>query len=80
MLPVTYIPDVCAMIVNISVTELILPWYQLPICQMVCYDCKYWAIPENIHTPPMDDIGNPVRNAQLSMTGNPQISPKFCKF
>ena len=24
----------------------------------------YWAIPENIHTPPMDDIGNTVRNAQ----------------
>ena len=24
----------------------------------------HWAIPENIHTPPMDDIGNPVRNAQ----------------
>ena len=22
-----------------------------------------WAIPENIHTPPMDDIGNPVENA-----------------
>ena len=22
------------------------------------------AIPENIHTTPMDDIGNPVRNAQ----------------
>ena len=22
----------------------------------------YWAIPENIHTPPMDDIGNPVIN------------------
>ena len=25
---------------------------------------KYWAIPENIHTTPMDDIGNPVENAQ----------------
>ena len=25
---------------------------------------SYWAIPENIHNPPMDDIGNPVRNAQ----------------
>ena len=24
----------------------------------------YWAIPENIHTHPMDNIGNPVRNAQ----------------
>ena len=23
-----------------------------------------WAIPENIHTSPMDNIGNPVRNAQ----------------
>ena len=23
-----------------------------------------WAIPENIHTPLMDDIGNPARNAQ----------------
>ena len=23
----------------------------------------YWAIPGNIHTHPMDDIGNPVRNA-----------------
>ena len=23
-----------------------------------------WAIPENIHTPSMDDIGNPARNAQ----------------
>ena len=23
-----------------------------------------WAVPENIHTPPMDDIGNPVVNAQ----------------
>ena len=23
-----------------------------------------WATPENIHTHPMDDIGNPVRNAQ----------------
>ena len=22
------------------------------------------AIPENIHTPPMDDVGNPVINAQ----------------
>ena len=27
-------------------------------------DILNWAIPENIHTPPMDDIGNPVRNAQ----------------
>ena len=25
---------------------------------------QHWAIPENIHTPPMDDIGNPVINAQ----------------
>ena len=24
----------------------------------------HWAIPENIHTSPMDDIGNPVRNVQ----------------
>ena len=23
-----------------------------------------WAIPENIHTPPMDDIGDPVVNAR----------------
>ena len=22
-----------------------------------------WAIPENIHIPPMDDIGNPAENA-----------------
>ena len=67
MLPVTYIPDVCAMIVNISVTELIPAnphgtSYLYARC--VSYDCKYWAIPENIHTHPMDDIGNPVRNAQ----------------
>ena len=32
-----------------------------PLCTGVLL---YWAIPENIHTLPTDDVGNPVRNAQ----------------
>ena len=39
-----------------------------------------WAIPENIHTPSMDDIGNPVGNAQwvwLEIRKFPQIFMNF---
>ena len=38
----------------------------------------YWDIPENIHTPPMDNIRNPVRNAQYDWKST--NIPKFCKF
>ena len=35
-------------------------------------DKSCWAIPENMHTPPMDDVENPVVNARsCSLTENP---------
>ena len=39
----------------------------------------YWDIPENIHTPPMDNIGNPVRNAQWVWLEIHKY-PQFCEF
>ena len=38
-----------------------------------------WAVPENIHTSPMDDIGNPVRMFS-EYDWKSTNSPKFCKF
>ena len=40
----------------------------------------HWAIPENIHTPPMDDIGNPVGNAQWAWLEIHKFLQNFVNF
>ena len=44
------------------------------------FQVLYWAIPENIHTHPMDTIGKPVMNARWARLEFHEFPPNFWNF